>query len=93
MTAWHSISRRAEHQPAAETAARRDEHQPVILSGAFEEREVARISGFDRRKACTKKVETYYVYIITNKGNTTLYIGVTNDLRRRMYEHAHELIE
>lgn len=33
------------------------------------------------------------MYIITNKGNTTLYIGVTNDLRRRMHEHANGLID
>ena len=29
----------------------------------------------------------YYVYILTNKTNTTLYVGVTNDLRRRLIEH------
>lgn len=29
----------------------------------------------------------YYVYIITNKHNTTLYTGVTNDLPRRINEH------
>lgn len=29
----------------------------------------------------------YYVYVLTNKYNAVLYIGVTNDLQRRVTEH------
>ena len=34
---------------------------------------------------------TYYVYIITNKNRTTLYIGVTNNLKRRLLEHSNNI--
>ena len=34
-----------------------------------------------------------YVYVLTNSANTVLYIGVTNNIARRMYEHKNGLIE
>jgi len=34
----------------------------------------------------------YYVYMLTNKNNRVLYIGITNDLPRRIYEHKNKLI-
>ena len=32
-------------------------------------------------------MKTYSIYLLTNKNNTVIYTGVTNDLQRRMWEH------
>ncbi|MDO9365313.1 MAG: GIY-YIG nuclease family protein [Methylotenera sp.] len=35
---------------------------------------------------------TYFVYAITNWNNKVLYIGMTNNLERRMFEHKNKLL-
>ena len=37
--------------------------------------------------------KTYYVYILASKRNGTLYIGVTNNLGKRVWEHREGLVE
>jgi putative endonuclease len=39
------------------------------------------------------KMNEYFVYIVTNKSNKVLYIGVTNNLERRMFEHKNKMID
>jgi len=38
-------------------------------------------------------MKTYYVYILASGKNGTLYIGITNNLEKRIYEHKNHLRE
>jgi len=38
-------------------------------------------------------MKTYFIYILASKRNGTLYIGVTNNIKRRINEHKYKLIE
>jgi putative endonuclease len=37
--------------------------------------------------------KTYYVYLLTNWNNKVMYVGVTNNLERRIHEHKQKLIK
>jgi len=37
--------------------------------------------------------KTYYVYLLTNWNNQVIYVGVTNNLERRIYEHRNKLVD
>jgi len=37
--------------------------------------------------------KTYYVYLLTNWNNKVMYVGVTSNLERRVYEHKNKLVE
>ena len=38
-------------------------------------------------------MKAYWVYILSSQQNGTLYVGVTNDLVRRIYEHKQKLVK
>lgn len=39
------------------------------------------------------RLRSYYVYLLTNWNNKVMYVGVTNDLERRIYQHKNKLVK
>ena len=39
------------------------------------------------------KSKYYYVYLLTNWNNKVIYVGITNDLMRRVYEHKNKFVK
>jgi putative endonuclease len=40
-----------------------------------------------------KKMKNYYTYIMASQRNGTLYVGVTSDLIKRVWQHKQEVVE
>jgi len=37
--------------------------------------------------------KNYFIYIMTNYNNTTFYIGITGNIKRRVWEHKNKLVD
>src|SRR3989338_8782414 len=48
---------------------------------------------FPRKRESCLNMKQYYVYILTNRTKTTLYIGITSDLCKRILEHKGKFVE
>jgi putative endonuclease len=50
-----------------------------------------KLAGMTRGKE--RMLRTFFVYILASKRNGTLYVGLTNDLVRRVYEHKEKVYQ
>jgi putative endonuclease len=51
------------------------------------------LPGLTRQSMMLFHMSDYWVYLLTNKPRSTLYVGITNDLVRRVYEHREGLVK
>jgi putative endonuclease len=69
----------------------------MSLPPGFPSLAAARLAGNDKRcelcEVWLMKAHRYYVYMLASGRNGTLYIGVTNDLLRRTWEHRNGVAE
>ena len=64
-------------------------HLPVLSLRGSETTEAISLNR-EKLKIMDKR---YFVYIMTNKWNTTFYTGVTNNLKKRIYEHKEKFVD
>ena len=50
-------------------------------------------AGGDRNDNLGNQMKTYYIYLMASKKNGTLYLGTTNDLVRRVWQHKNNVHE
>jgi len=54
---------------------------------------ISAFAGMMEWSAGLSKMKQGYVYILANKRNGTLYVGVTSNLAQRIYQHKNNLME